>query len=290
MRGFAASILAFTACGSPATHPGDGSPGDDGGKTDDGTTTGDDAAGDDASTGADAPEPPSVWRPMPGTSWQWQLTGTIDTHWGVAMYDTDLDVPQTVRDQLRADGRIVICYFSAGSLEDWRDDIGDVPAEAIGNVLDGWPDEHWLDIRHPATRDLVTSRLDRAVAAHCDGVEPDNVDGFDNDPGFPLTAADQLDFNRFIATEAHARGLSVGLKNDVDQIDDLVASFDWALDEECVANDECDKLAPVIAASRAVFHVEYGGSTATICAISHALGFDTLIKDDDVGPSHVTCP
>src|SRR5262245_35587138 len=217
-------FLALAACGTPATGPGDGSAGDDGGKTDDGTS-GDDAGGggDDAGGGGDdGPSPPAVWRPAPGTSWQWQLTGTINTSWDVVMYDIDMDNPPSVLGELRADGRILICYFSAGSKEDWRDDVGDLPDEAIGNVLDGWPDEHWLDIRHPAVRDLAKSRMDRAVSLQCDGVEPDNVDGFDNDPGFPLTPGDQLDFNRFLAAEAHARGLSVGLKNDFDQVEDLV--------------------------------------------------------------------
>lgn len=36
--------------------------------------------------------------------------------------------------------------------------------------------------------------------------------------GFPLTANDQLDYNRFLAYEAHSRNLSVGLKNDLDQV------------------------------------------------------------------------
>ena len=39
-------------------------------------------------------------------------------------------------------------------------------------------------------------------SAGCDGVEPDNVDGYVNDTGFDLTAGDQLDFNRFARGEA----------------------------------------------------------------------------------------
>ena len=56
-----------------------------------------------------------------------------------------------------------------------------------------------------------------ARAEGFDGVEADNVDGYANDSGFPLTAADQLRFNRFLARAAHARGLSIGLKNDLGQ-------------------------------------------------------------------------
>lgn len=31
-------------------------------------------------------------------------------------------------------------------MEDWRDDADDFPAEAIGNDLDGWGGEKWLDV------------------------------------------------------------------------------------------------------------------------------------------------
>jgi hypothetical protein len=38
---------------------------------------------------------------------------------------------------------------------------------------------------------------------------------------------------------AHARGLSVGLKNDLEQVKALVADFDWALNERCFRYNEC---------------------------------------------------
>jgi hypothetical protein len=278
MRG-AATILAMTilGCGGAGNAPDeDAAPGDDG-------------KDDDPTDGGDAGPGPGIWHPAPGTSWQWQLTGAIDTSFDVAMYDLDLDAVGAVIDELHAAGRIVICYFSAGSVEYWRDDIGGLPAAAIGNALDGWPDEHWLDVRHPAVRALAAGRIERAAALGCDGVEPDNVDGYDNDPGFAFDAADQLDFNRFLAAEAHARGLSIGLKNDLAQIGELLADFDWALNEECFAYAECADLDPFIAAGKAVFHVEYAGDRDAICAESAARGFSTLLKDDDVGPVHVTC-
>ena len=59
----------------------------------------------------------------------------------------------------------------------------------------------------------MLARLDLAQQRGCDGVEPDNVQSYDDDTGFELTAADQLAFNRRVADEAHARGLAVGLKN-----------------------------------------------------------------------------
>jgi hypothetical protein len=237
---------------------------------------------------------PGVWHPHPGTTWQWQLSGTIDTSFDVDMYDVDLfDTPTSTIDQLHADGRIVICYFSAGSREDWRPDASQFPSSAIGNSLDSWPGERWIDTRSSAVRNIMRARLDRAVARHCDGVEPDNVDGFDNDTGFSLTSSSQLGYNRFLADEAHARGLSVGLKNDGDQAATLQPRFDWELNEQCFQYDECDKLLPFIGANKAVFQVEYGGQTLanSVCPRANSMDFDTLIKPniDEVGAARIAC-
>lgn len=250
-----------------------------------------DAVARDASGTEDA-HTDEVWRPAPGTTWQWQLSGTIDTSFDVAMYDIDLfDTPQATIDALHDDGRVVVCYFSAGSYEEWRDDAPSFPAEALGEPLDGWPGERWLDVRHEGVRAIMTARLDLAAEKRCDGVEPDNVDGYQNGSGFPLDAADQLDYNRFLAREAHARGLSIGLKNDLDQVVDLLGDFDWALNEECFAYDECDRLLPFVEAGKAVFTVEYGDAALadTVCPMANAMDFDTLIKRLDLDAWRVAC-
>jgi hypothetical protein len=246
-----------------------------------------------ASGSADARPLGSIWNPAPRTSWQWQLTGTIDTTVDVAMYDIDLfDTPQATIDTLHGDGRVVICYFSAGTYENWRPDAASFPTSAIGSGVAGWPGENWLDVRDAGVRTVLAARMDLAVSKHCDGLEPDNVDGYQNSPGFPLTASDQLDFDGWLATQGHARGLSVGLKNDLDQIPDLETQFDWALDEECVKYSECDVLAPFISDGKAVFHVEYGDASlaSTVCPVTQPLMFSTLIKDLNLDAIRVACP
>lgn len=117
-----------------------------------------------------------IWRPTPGTSWQWQLTGSIDTSIDVEMYDIDLfDVPGATISDLKGAGRAVICYFSAGSWEDWRPDAGDYPAVILGNPLDGWPGERWVDVRRlDLLGPILEARLDLARSKGCTGVEPDN--------------------------------------------------------------------------------------------------------------------
>jgi hypothetical protein len=233
------------------------------------------------------------------TTWQWQLTGQIDSSVDVQVYDVDLfNTDPSVIESLHDDGRMVICYFSAGTWENWRDDAGEFPDEVIGNAMKDWPDENWLDVRAEAVREIMRNRLDMAVEKACDGVEPDNMDGYleDNDSGFDFDGFDQLDYNSLIAEEAHARGLSVGLKNDVDQLVELEPCFDWALNEECFAYEECDRYAPFVDAGKAVFHVEYvkkeGDGAAKIeevCGDESLEGFSTLVKTWDLTAWRLAC-
>ena len=202
------------------------------------------------------------YQPTVETTWQWQLQpdsdGEINTSYDVEVYDVDLfDVSDAVIDELHAAGRRVICYFSAGSFEEFRDDADEFLPDDLGATLDGFEDERWLDVRSDNVRRIMLARLDHAAARGCDGVEPDNVDGYANDSGLPLTAEDQIEFNRFLAQEAHARGLSVGLKNDLDQIAELVEYFDFAVNEQCHEYDECELLQLFIETGKPVFNAEY---------------------------------
>ncbi len=86
--------------------------------------------------------------PAPGISWQWQLSGTVNDGYDVTLYDIDLfDSSSDLIAELQQQGRTVICYFSAGSYEDWRDDESEFNSDDLGDTLDGWPGERWLDIR-----------------------------------------------------------------------------------------------------------------------------------------------
>ncbi len=208
---------------------------------------------------------PTWYKPTLETSWQWQLQGDINTSYDVDMYDIDLfDNNTTVIKSLQDDGKKVICYFSGGSYEEWRDDAADFPEEVLGNELDGWAGERWLDIRSDVVKNIMLARLDVAVFKGCDGVEPDNMDGYTNTPGFDLTAQNQLNYNIFMANAAHERGLSIGLKNDLNQIVELEPYFD---------------------ANKPVFNAEYSqkyvdnsdGNQDALCTSSQSLKFKTLV-------------
>lgn len=223
--------------------------------------------------------------PFPtGSTWQIQLQGQVKTKFNVDLYVIDLfDTSQKKIDEIHQKGAKVVCYFSAGTYEEWRNDAAQFPEEVLGDDLAQWPGEKWLDIsKKDLLSPIMEARLDLAVAKACDGVDPDNVDGYSNETGFSISYQDQLEYNRLLSQKAHERGLAIGLKNDLNQILDLVDYFDFAINESCYEYEECDLLVPFIDQNKAVFHIEYSGPFRKICAASEELGFSTLKKRYDL--------
>jgi hypothetical protein len=97
----------------------------------------------------------------------------------VSVFDIDLfDTPTSTIQQLHALGKRVLCYFSAGSYEDWRADAAQFTQQDLGHDLDGWAGEKWLNINSENVRRIMKDRIDLAKEKGCDGVDPDNVDGY----------------------------------------------------------------------------------------------------------------
>lgn len=234
------------------------------------------------------------YQPALSATWQWQLEGTVNETYDVDLYDIDLfDSSAALIARLQQEGKKVICYFSAGSYEGWREDAGDFAPSDLGDPMEGWEEEKWLDIRSENVKSVMKARLDLAARKGCDGVEPDNVDGYANDNGVGLSAADQLEYNRFLAEAAHERGLSIGLKNDLDQIPELVTYFDFAVNEECHPYEECDALSPFTEAGKPVFNAEYEEryvtdpeAFAALCKKSQDANIRTLVLPLDLDDSY----
>jgi hypothetical protein len=231
------------------------------------------------------------WTPELRTSWQWQLSGRVDTSVDAQMYDVDaFDVPRAVVRSLQRRGRAVVCYVSAGSWERWRPDADRFPERVLGRDLDGWPGERWLDVRRIGLlAPIMRARMDRCVRKGFDGIEFDNVEGYANASGFRLTGRDQLRYNVWLANEAHRRGLSVALKNDLAQVRALLPYFDYAINEECFTYDECDRLTAFVDAGKAVFGAEYEPEPSEFCPEANALGFNFLKKRLSLGAWRIDC-
>lgn len=218
---------------------------------------------------------PGHWKPAAGTTFYWDLSNAPpDNTKNVGAYDIDgwNNTAQEVG-ALHARGIKVVCYMDAGSYEPGRLDSASFPAALKGAAVQGWPGEFWLDVRpagpnYAALQAIMLARFKACQQKGFDAVEPDNLDSYQNSPGFNTSAADQLAYNKWIATTVHSLGLAVFQKNDLDQIAALEPSFDGILDEECNKYSECSSLAPYTAAGKPVWDAEYqedGESTAAFC-------------------------
>ena len=205
------------------------------------------------------------WAPSSAApiSWNWQLQGN-----GAHEHRREGLRHRRVH-QLGRDCRRVARARNEGHLLHRLRQLGELPARlrvvpgvGAGELDNGWPGEKWLDIRQIGVlAPIMTARMRMCVQKGFDALEPDNIDGYSNSTGFPLTAQDQLNYNVWIANTAHSLGLSVGLKNDTDQTSQLVPYFDWALNEQCNEYSECDTENVFVRSNKAVFNAEYSGDT-----------------------------
>jgi hypothetical protein len=216
------------------------------------------------------------WKPAADTTFYWDLQNTPpDNTKDVGAYDIDgwgNDASEVTA--LHARGIKVVCYMDAGTYEPGRPDSADFPASLKGNAVQGWPGELWLDVRpsgpnYAKLQAIMRARFEVCQSKGFDAVEPDNLDSYQNHPGFSTTAADELAYNEWLASTAHGLGLAIFQKNDLDQIGELEPFFDGILDEECNQYSECDTLQPYVAAGKPAWDAEYtedGATTASFCA------------------------
>ncbi|KEZ40908.1 hypothetical protein SAPIO_CDS7908 [Scedosporium apiospermum] len=100
------------------------------------------------------------WAPAVGDMWQILLLKPIDLSTSlepnVSIYDLDLfDNDAEVFQELHNKGKKVICYFSAGSWEIWRDDEDQFDDSDLGSIM--------------------AERVKLASDKGCDAIDPDNV-------------------------------------------------------------------------------------------------------------------
>jgi hypothetical protein len=233
-----------------------------------------------------------MWRPSLTDSFQVQYEGALDLSVDATVYDLDVDSTSAATvAALHAKGRHVFCYIDAGSWENYRADAASFPSSVLGKTMEGWPDERWLDIRQIALiGPILEKRMDTCVAKGFDGLDPDNVDGTSNATGFALKPADQLTFNRWLATQAHRRGLAIALKNDPDQAATLAPEFDAAVVEQCVQYDECEAFSSFVAAGKPVFDIEYSVSASRFCPVGKRLGIAMIRKRLALDAYRADCP
>lgn len=90
------------------------------------------------------------------------------------LFDNHISTFKTLQDS----GKKVICYFSAGSYEDWREDKGEWDDKDLGKGLEGWAGEKWVNVSSPNVHKVMKERINLAWRKGCDAIDPDNVDGY----------------------------------------------------------------------------------------------------------------
>ncbi|KAH7468408.1 glycoside hydrolase superfamily [Fusarium oxysporum f. sp. albedinis] len=240
-----------------------------------------------------------IWQPKVGESWQVVLLDPIaidddgKVEPNVTIYDVDLfDNDADTFKALHKTGKKVICYFSAGTYENWRDDKDQFEETHLGKELEGWSGERWVDVRNRKVRDIMKKRIEYAAKKGCDAIDPDNVDGFQNDNGLGLTQDDAVDFVKFLSETAAAYNMSTGLKNNGDIIPEVLDVVHFSVNEQCIEYSECETFAAFIKDGKPVFNIEYPAGApdrvldSTVNAIcgnsSNATGtkdFSTVIKN-----------
>jgi hypothetical protein len=236
------------------------------------------------------------WIPAAGTSYQIQYAGSFDPRVKAGVYDLDgFDTPASTVAAIHARGLHAVCYVDVGTWENWRPDASKFPASVLGKPDAGWTGERWLDIRQTAVLEpIMAARFAMCASKGFDAVDPDNLDGYTNDTGFPLTGREQLVYDRWVAAAVHRLGLAVAQKNDPRQIAQLSNDFDFAVVEQCFVQGWCKQFAPYASRDRLVVDVEYGISQARFrskaCPSDAALHETAILKRLALGAWIVTCP
>ena len=196
---------------------------------------------------------------------------------------------------IHANGGRAICYVDAGTAENFRPDYQDyvtfnnqTGGALFGKPVGGFRNEFWLNINNNAGQRTfilaqVGKRVDRCVANGFDAVEFDNVDAYQNKTGLTISSDTQLLFNTSLANLAHSKGLTVGLKNELGQANELRPWYDFAVNEQCFQYRECNYPPPGLAgwtaAGVAVFNVEY---KSLKCAQAATFSISSMLKTVDL--------
>jgi len=206
-------------------------------------------------------------------TWYWQLQGRLSSDVQAEMYDVDgFETSAAQVAALHRRGVHVVCYIDAGTAENWRPDYKEFPKSVLGRG-DGWPGERWIDIRRArVVYPIMRARFRMCASKGFEAVEPDNIEAYANKSGFPITAAEQLTYNEWIARTVHSLHMDVLQKNDGEQTAKLEPYFDGALTEQCNQYRECDLFDDYLRHGKPVLNAEYSLPTSRFCAADDAAG------------------
>jgi hypothetical protein len=135
----------------------------------------------EALAAATLPRRDALWQPEVGAKIQMMISGVPSVGGSVVpadvpIFDVDLfETPASTISALHAQGIKVICYFSAGTSEDWRPDYNQFQNGDLGSGLPDWQGEKYLNLRSKNVLKVMKARIKNAAGLGCDAIDPDNM-------------------------------------------------------------------------------------------------------------------
>ncbi|GGL81601.1 endo alpha-1,4 polygalactosaminidase [Deinococcus aerolatus] len=228
--------------------------------------------------------------------WDWQIGASSDSAIRVASDVKLIDIDGFTASaakvaELKKQGLYTVCYIDAGSYEPGRPDSGRYPSYLKIQQDPDWPAEYFLDVTdvfrpNSVLAGILTDRMKMCRDKGFDALEPDNLQNDENVRGGRITTQQQIDFNGWIADQAHLHGLAVFQKNGPDKIllrdrtgKMMVDKFDGILNEECQQFGECGPLAEYTRRGKLALNVEYRSGASLNCTLMAQLGVNAIKKD-----------
>jgi hypothetical protein len=238
---------------------------------------------------------PAKWyQPVAGLSWYRDL-GDIPEVKDVDLYFINLYSTRNSINvaNMQSNGRtIVYCQIPAGVYNEETETTFSTetlyPEIYVGEQKSQSSYDYWVNIKADTVKDILSQKILYASEIGCDGVNFVDVNLETKDTGFNITLADQIEFNLFLASEAHTLGLSVSFQDVENQIAQISAESDILVSEECFVNGTCSEYES-FGEDKPVLDIEYSDSINSDIKISDlylqskAYNFSPIIFDRDTG-------
>ena len=184
---------------------------------------------------------------------------------------------------IHAYGGKALCYMEVGSAENYRSDYSEFSSSIIGDTMQGYSDEQYIDINDlnsPAgptgltLGQIMINRINLCREEGFDGIETDIDDSYTDSTGFSISLSDEETYMSWIADEAHSLGLAWFLKNGINNdsfVSDMQPLAQGTVNEQCWEYSECSALQPFVQAGKPILNVEYNGvAESTLCPEANA--------------------
>jgi hypothetical protein len=217
------------------------------------------------------------------TSWHYQSYGNLKYDYNISIYNISLfNFTKNDIQILHKNNKKVICHFSIGLYSSNDIDKSYISSLLLGNSTNN--NKRYFDIRSSSLIPIMQKRILFAKEQGCDGVELTDGDIYTKDNGVHITYQYQLKYNKTLANIAHKNNLSVGFKDNVKQLNDIEAYFDFATVYECLELKNCKDFEIFTKKNKSVLNIEFENiyivnldDKGILCSENKELNIYTLI-------------